>query len=146
MSWRLADERAGGGDTGGDETSRRLERLERRLDALPAAGALMPVVDDLVPELTISLQAAVVAVGEELSREVQARMAVLARDVEAAHSHVAQLADTLRAELRDLVSRRADETTRLELGEQRQAALVSELMARISEVAAEVSAIRHRIG
>lgn len=102
-------------------------------------GSSWQLPDELVAELTIRVQAAVVAVGEGLEREVQARMAVLAREMEAGQAHVARLAENLATQLRELAAWR-------EQRDESQAQLVDQVLARLDRVAEELAHLRRRIG
>lgn len=109
-------------------------------DRRAASGAGAPrLPEDLLAELTIRVQAAVVAVGEGLEREVQARMAVLAREMESNQAHVARLAETLAAQLRELAAWRAAR-------DEDQARVVDEVLGRLDRLAEDLVHLRRRVG
>lgn len=107
--------------------------------AAPTPGAALHLPESLLAELTIRVQAAVVAVGEGLEREVQARLAVLSREMEASQAHVARLAETLAAQLRELAAWR-------EARDDDQVRMVDQVMSRLDHLAEDLAHLRRRIG
>ncbi|MGH9101575.1 MAG: hypothetical protein ACRDYD_01100 [Acidimicrobiales bacterium] len=61
---------------------------------------------EALPELTVATQAAVIAVGESLEREVQARLSLVSRELTQGQARFIQQSDALVGELRELVARR----------------------------------------
>lgn len=111
---------------------------DRRAVSGTGASALR-LPEDRLAELTIRVQAAVVAVGEGLEREVQARMAVLTREMESNQAHVARLAETLASQLRELAAWRAAR-------DEDQARVVDEVLGRLDRLAEDLVHLRRRVG